>query len=57
MIWERKRRPAVTLASRVIKPPDMERSRIPSMGLAKASKERRGAMVVVGSQAKQWNEE
>lgn len=37
MIWDRNRRAAVALARRVINPPDMERSRMLSMGLAKAS--------------------
>lgn len=35
--WERKRRAAAEEARRVMNPPETERSRVPSMGLAKAS--------------------
>ena len=45
MIWDKKRSPAVALARRVMKPPVADRSRMPSIGLTKASKDRRGAMV------------
>ena len=37
MICDRNRRAAVMLARRVMKPPERERSRMLSMGLAKAS--------------------
>jgi len=45
--WETNSMAAVAEARSVIKPPETERSRTPSIGLAKASKDDRRAIIVV----------
>lgn len=46
--WEIRSMAAVAEARRVMKPPETLRSRTPSIGLAKASKDDRRTIVVVG---------
>ena len=54
--WEIRSMAAVAEARRVMKPPETLRSRTPSIGLAKASKDDRRTIVVVGMGCKAQNQ-